>query len=72
MNSLLELGNSGGFVYGIFIGVWEWWWLRIWVLYWSWGNVVALYMSSLLELGNSDGFVYGFFIGVGEMLWHRI
>ena len=29
MVSLLELGNSGGFVYGFFIGVGEMWWLRI-------------------------------------------
>ena len=66
MVSLLELGKGGGFVYGIFIGVGQEWWLRIYYLYWSWGIVVASYMVSLLELGNSGGFVYGIFIGVGE------
>ena len=55
--NLLELGKSGGFVYGILIGVGEGSWLRIWYLYWSWGIVVASYMVSLLELGNSVGFV---------------
>ena len=33
MVSLLELGNSSGFVYGIFIGVGEEWWLRIWYFF---------------------------------------
>ena len=64
--SLLELGKGDGFVYGIFIGVGEGWWLRVWYLYWSWGIVVASYMVSLLELGKDGGFVYGIFIGVGE------
>jgi len=66
MRSILELGKSGGFVYSIFIGVGEGWWLRIWYLYRSWGIVVASYIVSFLELGNSGGFVYGIFIGVGE------
>ena len=70
--SLLELGKGGGFVYGIFIGVGELWWLRIWYLFWSWGLVVASYIVSLLELGNSGSFEYGFFIGVGEKWWLRI
>ena len=86
MVSLLELGNSGGFVYGIFVGVGEGWWLRIWVLYWSWGIMVASYivsllelgigggsyMVTLLELGKGGGFVYGIFIGVGQEWWLRI
>jgi len=72
MVSVLELGKSGGFVYSIFIGVGEAWWLRIWVLFWSWGIMVASYIVSLLELGNGGGFVYGIFIGVGEGWWLRI
>jgi len=64
--NLLELGKSGGFVYGILIGVGEGWCLRIWYLYWSWGKVVASYMVSLLELRKVRGFVYGIFTGVGE------
>ena len=63
---LLEWGKRGGFVNGIFIGVEEEWWLRIWYLFWSWGIVLASYMGSLLELGKSGGFLYVFFIGVGE------